>query len=94
LDLNVLSALIGRYNYQLKFVVDLQEDLQEIEQTLEEIGNVDLKVDLKKVMLMPQARTREELLAKAPMVACLCKRSGFAFSQRLQLLLWNNERGT
>jgi len=88
LNLTALCNLIGRYDYQLKFVVDSQEDLQQIEQTLKEIGNVDTK----KVMLMPQARTRDQFLAKAPMVADLCKQTGFAFSQRLQVLLWNNKR--
>jgi len=44
-------------------------------------------------MLMPQAATRDELLAKSPKVADLCKRTGFAFCHRLQVLLWNNERG-
>jgi 7-carboxy-7-deazaguanine synthase len=89
LDTAVLAELIDNYEYQLKFVVDSETDLQEIQQTIEEIGNVDLE----NVMLMPQARTREELLAKSPMVADMCKRSGFAFCQRLQILLWNNERG-
>ena len=44
-------------------------------------------------MLMPQAATRDELLAKSPLVAEMCKSTGFAFGQRLQVLLWNNERG-
>jgi len=90
LDLAVLRKLIGNYKYQLKFVVDSQTDLPEIQQTIEEIENVDLE----KVMLMPQARTREELLIKSPIVADMCKRTGFAFCHRLQLLLWNNRRGT
>ena len=88
LDIAVLSELIDHYEYQLKFVVDSQDDLLEIQETLEEIGNVDLG----KVMLMPLAKTREELLAKSPMVADMCKSTGFAFCQRLQILLWNNER--
>jgi len=90
LDLSVLRELIDHYNYQLKFVVDLQDDLPQIQQTIEEIGNVDLE----KVMLMPQATTRNELLAKSPMVAEMCKRTGFAFCNRLQVLLWNSKRGT
>lgn len=90
LDLAVLRELVDNYKYQLKFVVDSQDDLPEIQQTIEEIGNVDLD----KVMLMPQAATRDELLAKSPMVADMCKHIGFAFSQRLQVLLWNNKRGT
>jgi len=90
LDVAVLRELIDNYKYQLKFVVDSKDDLPEIQQTIEEIGNVDLE----KEMLMPQAKTRDELLAKSPMVADMCKRTGFTFCQRLQVLLWNNERGT
>ncbi len=98
LDIAVLRKLIDDYKYQLKFVVDTeqsrsvdsQNDLPEIQQAIEEIGNVDLE----KVMLMPQAATRNEFLAKSPMVADMCKRTGFTFCQRLQVLLWNNKRGT
>jgi 7-carboxy-7-deazaguanine synthase len=85
----VLRKLIDNYNYQLKFVVDSQDDLAEIQQTIEKLGNVDSE----KVMLMPQAATRDELLAKSPMVAEMCKRTGFAFCQRLQILLWDNTKG-
>ena len=90
LDIAVLRELIDNYEYQLKFVVDLETDFPEIQKTIEEIGNADLA----KVMLIPQAATRDELLAKSPMVAELCKKSGFAFCQRLQILLWNNQKGT
>ena len=90
LDIAVLRELIDNYEYQLKFVVDSEADMPEIQQTLKEIGNVNLS----KVMLMPQVATRDELLAKSPMVAELCKKTGFAFCQRFQILLWNNERGT
>ena len=90
LDLAVLGELINNYNCQLKFVIDTESDLPEIEETLKKLGNADRK----KIMLMPQAATREELLAKSPIVADLCKRTGYAFGQRLQVLLWNNERGT
>ncbi len=90
LDLSVLRELLDHHNYQLKFVIDSQDDLSEIQQTVEEIGDVDSE----KVMLMPQASTRDELLAKSPMVAEMCKRTGFAFCNRLQILLWDNKRGT
>ena len=89
LDIAVLGKLIDSYQFQLKFVVDSKSDLAEIQQTLEKIGNVDFE----KVMLMPQAATRDELLLKSPMVAEMCKHTGFAFSQRLQVLLWNNQKG-
>jgi 7-carboxy-7-deazaguanine synthase len=89
LDIAVLGELISNYNYQLKFVVDSVNDLPEIQELLDKIDNVDAG----KIILMPQAGTRDELLAKSPMVADMCKLVGFAFSQRLQVLLWNNERG-
>lgn len=90
LDLAVLSELIGHYNYQLKFVVDGKTDLPEVQDTIDKLGNVDPD----KVMLMPQAATREELIEKAPMVADMCKHTGFTFCQRLQIMLWNNKRAT
>jgi 7-carboxy-7-deazaguanine synthase len=90
LDIAVLRKLTDEYSYQLKFVVDSEGDLPEIQQTIERIGSVDSE----KVMLMPQAATRDELLVKSPIVAELCKRTGFTFCQRLQVLLWDNKRGT
>jgi 7-carboxy-7-deazaguanine synthase len=89
LNTTVLRQLVDNYNYQLKFVVDSQNDLYEIQQTVKKIGNVDLA----RVMLMPQAAAREELLAKSHLVAEMCKSSGFAFCQRLQVLLLDNVRG-
>jgi 7-carboxy-7-deazaguanine synthase len=89
LDLAVLGELISNYNYQLKFVVDSVNDLAEIQELLDKIVNVDTG----KVMLMPQATTRGEYLTKSPIVTDMCKLVGFTFSQRLQVLLWNNERG-
>lgn len=89
LDIAVLRKLIDNYKYQLKFVVDSEADLPEIQQTLEKIGNVDSD----NVMLMPQATTRDELSAKSQTVADMCKYTGFVFCQRLQVLLWNNQKG-
>jgi 7-carboxy-7-deazaguanine synthase len=89
LDTAILGELIDNYEYQLKFVICSQDDLPEIEETIESIGNVNSE----KVMLMPQAGTREELLANSPMVADMCRSTGFAFCHRLQVLLWNNEKG-
>ncbi|MHC4646235.1 MAG: 7-carboxy-7-deazaguanine synthase QueE [Planctomycetota bacterium] len=88
LDLAVLRKLTGGYRYQLKFVVDSQADLDEVRQTIEDIGSVGSE----NVMLMPQARTRQELLAKSPMVAGMCQSAGFTFCQRLHILLWNGRR--
>jgi 7-carboxy-7-deazaguanine synthase len=87
--LSSLKQLIRRYPYQLKFVVDSADDLPEIQRTIEQIGGVSAE----KVMLMPQAKKGEELIAKSPMVAQLCKETGYVFCQRLHILLYDGERG-
>ena len=89
LDIAILSELIDNCSYQLKFVVEAQQDLAEIIEIIEKIGNIDPA----KVMLMPQAATRQQLLEKASMVAHLCTKYGFTFCHRLQLLLWDNQKG-
>jgi 7-carboxy-7-deazaguanine synthase len=88
LDLAVLGELIANYHYQLKFVVDSVNDVPEIQEVIEQTGNIDPTM----VMLMPQAATRDELSSKSPVVAEICKSTGFAFSQRLHILLWDGQR--
>lgn len=89
-DLAVLRELIDNYEYRLKFVVDSEADLPEILQMIDKLGNVNSE----KVLLMPQAAAIDEFIAKAPMVADMCRQTGFVFGQRLQVLLWDNKRGT
>ncbi len=88
-DLSALQRLIDSYEYQLKFVVDSPQDIDEIFECLEGLSGVNRD----KVFLMPQAATADELIEKSRMTALLCKKTGFALSARLQVLLWNNKRG-
>lgn len=88
-DISVLKKLIKQDNYQLKFVVDSPDDISEILDTIKIIGPVKKE----RVLLMPQAATRDELLSKAQMVADLCKQNGFTFCNRLQVILWDNQKG-
>ncbi len=88
-DLGALGQLIDNYEYQLKFVVQGKEDLEEITECLEKLKNVNSD----KVFLMPQAAGVDEYIAKSRMVAEVCKETGFRFSPRLQVVLWNNGRG-
>jgi 7-carboxy-7-deazaguanine synthase len=84
-----IKRLIKNYHWQLKFVVESPDDLHEIKKVVKSLG----KVDPARILLMPQAQTRDELLAKSPMVAELCKQTGFTFCNRLQILLYNGQRG-
>jgi 7-carboxy-7-deazaguanine synthase len=86
---NFIKRLIKNYSYQLKFVVDRPADLPEILKFIDRLRIVDPA----KVMLMPQARTRDELIAKSPMVVELCKQTGYTFCTRLQIFLYNGQRG-
>ncbi len=88
-DPEALSRLIAAYPYQLKFVIDSPQDIDEVHVLLGRLGPVDPS----RVLLMPQARTRNELLAKSPMVAELCQETGFRFCDRLHIFLWSDERG-
>jgi 7-carboxy-7-deazaguanine synthase len=87
-NIEPIRQLIEHYPYQLKFVVDTPEDLPEIQQVVDSLRNIDPT----RIMLMPQAKTRNELIAKSPMVAELCKNTGFLFCNRLQILLYNGQR--
>lgn len=89
LNIVELRKLLNHYDYQLKFVVESQDDMPEIKSLIKELGNVDEQ----KVMLMAQAVTREELLERSAMLAEMCRQSGFVFCQRLQVLLWPGQRG-
>jgi 7-carboxy-7-deazaguanine synthase len=89
LNIEAIRRLISRYTYQLKFVVESADDLTEIRQVIGQTGNVAPD----RVMLMPQANTRDEFLAKAPMVAEMCKQTGFMFCNRLQILLYDGAKG-
>ncbi|MCK4999984.1 MAG: 7-carboxy-7-deazaguanine synthase QueE [Anaerohalosphaera sp.] len=84
-----LQQLINTYDYQLKFVVDAPTDLDEIAQSIGELENINPY----KIYLMPQATTIQEYLSKSQMVAAICKQTGFAMSQRLQVMLWNSQKG-
>jgi 7-carboxy-7-deazaguanine synthase len=89
IDPGPLSRLLTAYPYQLKFVIESPQDIDEVREVLGRLGPVDPE----RVLLMPQARTREELLARSPMVADLCKETGFRFCDRLHIFLWGDERG-
>ncbi len=85
----VLESLIATYDYQLKFVVDVPEDLAEIAACIEKLQDVHPY----KVYLMPQATEPNEYLEKSRRLADYCMQTGFAFSPRLQVMLWGSQRG-
>lgn len=84
-----IKRLIENYPYQLKFVVRTPRDLPEIRKIVESLGQPDPA----RVLLMPQAKTRRQLINKSEMVAELCRQTGFTFCTRLHILLFNGQKG-
>jgi 7-carboxy-7-deazaguanine synthase len=84
----VLLELMARYPYQLKFVIEKPDDLDEVRAL---IGVLD--ADRNRVMLMPEGTDRDRLLERAVWLAEICKQEGFRFSPRLHVDLYGNRRG-
>lgn len=71
-----------------KFVVNEELDLKEI-QALQE----QFEIDRKKIYLMPQGRTVDELTKKRTSLEEICKREDYHFTDRLHIHLYGNQRG-
>ncbi len=88
IQLEVLLELMGRYPYQLKFVIETPGDLDEVRALIGTLG-----ADRSRVILMPEGTDRNRLRERAVWLAEICKREGFRFSPRLHVDLWGNRRG-
>ena len=86
----VIERLIAEFPYQLKFVVDRPEDIEEIEAYLRQLPSVPPD----HVWLMPQAVSRETLAEKTAWLEPAAARHGFRFTSRLHIELFGNTRGT
>jgi len=90
LNLDTVRRLMAMPDYQLKFVVDAPEDLVEIDAMIAQLGEVVPA----NVLLMPQGITADELNARGPWIAELCKERGFRFCPRLHIHLYGHQRAT
>jgi 7-carboxy-7-deazaguanine synthase len=90
LNFDVMAKFLKGYEYQLKFVVDRQDDFKEIEKILVLLESVDPA----RVLIMPQGKTRPELAEKTKWIVELCKKYGYGFTPRLHIELFGNRRGT
>jgi 7-carboxy-7-deazaguanine synthase len=90
LHFDVIQQFIDRYDYQLKFVIDRPDDVNEALSIVERLRAVDSS----KVLLMPQGLTRDELQARGPWLVEACKKHGFRYCPRLHIELFGNTRGT
>lgn len=87
----VLRAWCESYDYQLKFVVATEADVDEVRAVVASIG---VPVPPEKILLMPEGITQEALRARQMWLVDVCKRTGWRYSPRLHIDLFGNKRGT
>jgi 7-carboxy-7-deazaguanine synthase len=85
---DVLKELIGRYPYQLKFVVQTEDDLREIRSIIDEIG-----ADARRVLLMPEGTRSDVLQERSRWLVEVCKNLHFRFCPRMHIAIWGDRRG-
>jgi len=82
IKIDILKEFNKREKSIFKFVIQKKEDIDEILEIKNEVG-----IENKKIYLMPEGRTREELKERRKMVFELSKKYGFKFSDRLHILM-------
>jgi len=85
---DVLKRLTAEYAYQLKFVVSVKGDLEEIEQM-----TAELRAPRDRVVLMPEGIDPDVLRERGMWLAEICKATGYRYSPRLHVDLWGDKRG-
>lgn len=88
--MDVVRQMIKKYDYQLKFVIDRPEDFLEVEKYLEDLPGAKPT----RVLMMPQARSLEEMREKETWMLEYAQQKGFRYSPRMQLEWYGNKRGT
>jgi len=87
----VLHAWCTSYDYQLKFVIATEADVEEVRALVASIG---VPVPPEKILLMPEGITQEALRSRQAWLVDVCKRTGWRYSPRLHIDLFGNKRGT
>lgn len=86
----VIRRLTGEYNYQLKFVIDTQADLDEVQAWLAEFPLVRRE----RVLLMPQGTDPTGLAQIAAWLQPYCREQSFVFCPRKHIEWYGATRGT
>jgi len=91
IDHDALTALTERFPYQLKFVLTGRDDLAEIEDLITDLRTqTETEIADSDVLLMPEGQTREQLAETRREVAEVAIESGYRYTPRLHVDLWND----
>jgi len=86
---DILRYFVDTEKANFKFVVDKENDLEEILKDFVQI----FEIENDRIYLMPEATSKEELVEKRQWLAEICKDYGMNYSDRLQLLIWDKVVG-
>lgn len=75
-------------NSILKFVISHRNDMNEVENFIKKEH-----IDPQKIYLMPEGKTTQEIEQKTPWLMEICRKKGYRFTTRLQILIFGNKRG-
>jgi len=87
----VILDWIQNYNYQLKFVVASENDLEQIHDLLAGLG---AQVTPAKILLMPEGTDAETIRNRSLLLVDICKHHGYRYCDRLHIHLFGNTKGT
>lgn len=85
---DVVRGLMARYDYQLKFVIREEADVDEVSALVGQLA-----APPERVLLMPEGVEPERLRERSVWLAEICRRTGFRYSPRLHIFLYGNRRG-
>lgn len=92
-NLGIVASLLSEYPYQLKFVVDNQQDADEVLDYLERLTQI-VAVDRDRILLMPQGTNQEHLTHQSEWLIPWCEEHGLRFCPRAHIEWYGNKRGT
>ena len=87
----VIRDWIQNYNYQLKFVIASENDLEEIRELLSAVG---ADITPTKILLMPEGTDVGTIRKRSLALIDICKRHGYRYCDRLHIHLFGNTKGT
>ena len=91
---SILAAWMREYDYQLKFVVTDESDLEEIHNVLAAISREGVDPIPSRVFLMPEGITTAALASRRALLLEVCQENGFRLCERMHILWFGNKRGT
>ena len=87
---DIVARMTRDYRYQLKYVIDRPEDVDDVDRHICGIGGIAPN----RVFLMPQGIDADELRQKTSWLRPAAQNRGYSVSPRLHIELFGNRRGT